>query len=128
MKKEEMEKYLIENNIEVPTTFKEIQKLYFKSVKDNKVITTDNNIITPIVEQNDIDKLEYDQDVIKNNLIKDIINLMNELKGRTRGTGEEIKTMFMLYNNFYKRNDSPSCPSCVNNVYTKLFNIYKKYR
>jgi hypothetical protein len=52
---------------------------------------------------------------------------MVELKGKVRGSDEEIRQLFNLYNNFYKRNDSPGCSQCVSNVYSKLRAIYIKY-
>lgn len=64
---------------------------------------------------------------IRAKLIVEIIEFMNNIKGKTRASQEEIKLMFHLYNNFYKRAESPKCQVCIGNVHSKLKMIHKKY-
>lgn len=141
--KENLTNYLEMNGIDVSEMkWKELLSTYKQHKKDNEATITKDEIVDVVdkfVEDTNgviiVKNLQegivvgriYDTDVLRNQLIKDILELMSELKGKVRGTPEEIKIMFSLYNNFYKRNESPGCSQCVGNVYQKLLNIYKKY-
>ena len=50
-------------------------------------------------------------------LFPEIVEIMRKLKGRSQATHEELRILFNLYNQFYLRNDSPSCGACVARVY-----------
>jgi len=53
-------------------------------------------------------------------LMPEIKELMKELKGMTSASHDQIRTMFRLYNQYYLRNDNPSCSHCIARVFKAL--------
>ena len=136
-KHKSVEKAIVNNDVTNVTTI------------NNDVTTVNNSITTENIDiiLNELDEHETSNTIsinqvfneienlnpfqketqIRQNLIRKICILMAELKGKVRGSDDEIRQLFNLYNNFYKRNDSPGCSQCVSNVYSKLRAIYIKY-
>lgn len=133
MKKEEMIKELIENGYEQceDLTWTELQKFY----KEKKEFF---NIPIKHPDEKDVEeklerKLEKEPDTRtplekkREELYPKIIDIMRRLKGRNNATHEELREMFNLYNQFYLRNDSPTCGACVGRVWTTFSKITKGY-
>lgn len=124
MKKDEMIEVLKKYNINTDDmNYKEIQKLYFAERKKGTFDLPQEDV----VEHKDTDVNETTPDSIRERLINDIIIFVDSMKGKTRGTPTEIRYMFSLYNNFYKRHESPNCAICIGNVFNKLKGVHKKY-
>lgn len=58
-------------------------------------------------------------------LYPEIIDIMRQLKGKSRATQGELREMFRLYNAFYLRADSPTCGACVGRVWQTFTKITK---
>lgn len=100
----------------------------FTDVTSSKVIT-EPIVFEQVTEITSSSVIEVNDELsIREKLIIDIIKLMGELRGKTKGTPQEIKKMFELYNNFYKRSETPACSICIGNVHAKMMSIYKKYK
>lgn len=122
MKKKDIVEYLvsIDENISVGEiqklrnlNSKELHKLYYSSKKKDETIEE-------IVE-------EIKEEIVPLNLQR-ILDFVPTIKGKSKGTPEEIELMFNLYNNYYKRNERPNCQICIGNVYQKLINVYNKFK
>ena len=134
MNKNEIIKYLTSNNVEfnAKASYKELLKIYYRvNTKDVTVVTSSEVVTEPIINE-DVTVVTSSEVVtelsIKEKLIIDIVKFMESIKGRTKGTPQEIKIMFDLYNNYYKRSETPVCSICVGNVHAKMLAIYKKFK
>ena len=134
MKRKEMEQKLLEEGFDTPDLkWQDFQK-YFKE-KMEEVDSRNSLIIEKPTEEN-IEtrierKIEKQPDLRtplqkkRDELFPQIIELMNEMKGKTRASQGELDRMFSLYNQFYLRHDSPSCGSCVSRVWQTFKKICK---
>lgn len=126
MKKSDMILKLDEWKIDHDDNFKNVQKLYYA---ERKIREVDLDLTEDIVNETNDEVIDiFQENKIRNILIKEIIYMFKNIVGKKNGTKEEINNMFRLYNAFYKRMENPSCSVCVNNVYQKMLILYKKYK
>ena len=64
----------------------------------------------------------------RHELMKQIVPLMKELSGKSRGTNEQVHRLIYLHNQFYNRRDSVGCQTCVGKVHARMVALYKKYK
>lgn len=125
IKKQEMIDTLVKWGIDPEgLDYNQIRKTYTKTktiIAENAEVNNEGTKVESVIEKED-------QLSIRDRLIVEIVEFMDTIKDKIRGTDAEVKLMFNLYNNFYKRNESPGCSVCVGNVYKKMMNIYKKYK
>lgn len=73
-------------------------------------------------------KQKSEKTVTKDNLIIDICNFIDSLKGKVRIVEPEAKQLFNLYNTYYNSNETNySCELCVIRVYAALEQIKNSY-
>ena len=64
----------------------------------------------------------------KKELVVEIHNFVMSMNGKSKGTAEEIKMMFSLYNKYYGTNEREyHCDLCAIRIFSKLNKITKNY-
>lgn len=128
MKKNEIIEKLNEMNVKFneDDTYNDLRKL----LKEHELHSLEKPKQKSIEKK--IEKLQEEEketlEQVRNRLYPEIKELMNNLKGRSNATNQEITKMFSLYNQFYLRNDSASCSSCVARVYNTFLKLIKKWK
>jgi len=56
----------------------------------------------------------------RKNLLPEIKNFIQGMKGKQAITKEETIIMFKLYNDYYERRDKPGCGTCTARIYNTL--------
>ena len=79
------------------------------------------------VEEEKEEEKKDDFETYREKLMVKIVELMKQLRGKSNCTQHQLSTMFRLYNQYYKRAESPTCTPCVSKVYQQLKKISKKY-
>lgn len=156
MNKNEIINYLTTNNVEFneKASYKELLKLYYSNQElpvtekiteatiteevidvTSSEVQSEVTVIQEVIEPTLSDAIEEvlvfevkPELTIRERLVIEIVSFMASIKGKTKGTPQEINKMFELYNNYYKRSESPGCSICIGNVHAKMMDIYKKYK
>lgn len=64
----------------------------------------------------------------KKDLVVEIYNFVMSMKGKSKGTPDEIKAMFALYNKYYGTAERDyHCDLCAIRIFSKLDKIAKNY-
>lgn len=125
MKKEEMIEYLNNNGVDTSElVYKQIQKKYWEMKTINNELPVTRLVNTKEAEPKLVNPLPSDKALI----MKDIVELMDILKYKVRGTAEEGQRMIYLHNTYFHRHDSVGCSTCVSTVFNRMMNLYNEYK
>ena len=131
MKKVEMIKNLEAVGVEVPDIkWLDFKKFYKEKMEELKPPTLSKPTEASVNErvEKKIEKqpdLRTPLEIKRAELFPQIVDLMNKLKGKSNATHQELQEMFSLYNQFYLRNDNPSCGSCIGRIYKSFQKMCK---
>jgi len=134
MKKEEMISYLKQNKVNVDgLTYNQIQKAYWSTKTQNDELPVTRKTVEGLTDnisekEIEVTKLVNPLPGDKAAIMKDIVELMDILKHKVRGTAEEGKKMIYLHNTYFHRHDSVGCSTCVSHVFNRMMSLYNEYK
>lgn len=156
IKKDEIVKYLTENNIKYDEKMPYFSLLKFYKKRKKEI----DNIEYVKVKKEDLYEIvypEYDEKLYekgdiyfdeekkiftyrlipkekpieaktREQVLQSILEFMPSIMNKSQGTHNEVNKMMKLYNMYFQTQEKATCAQCVSNVFNRLVKLYKKYK